>query len=155
MDTSFVKISAVLENNFLSNVESPIELKLLSALKKFGVKCVTQKIIGNYRADIFIESKYRDIVVECDGKEFHKDKSKDAKRDEFMRKVGITVLRFTGSEINKNAEDCAHKIIEYISEIYSSPEYQGYHERYLRKQTEKFEDDSGDEYENDYELFNA
>lgn len=145
MDTSFVNISKILDKiypvTFLA--ESPIEKKLAYVLLKFGIEVEPQKQIGPYRADIFIKSKYRNIVVECDGKEFHKDKVKDGKRDAFMEAQGILVLRFTGSQINRSAEACAVKIIENISEIYSTQKFQDFLQ-------EKLKETENDIYQEDY-----
>lgn len=140
MDTTFVNAGEIAKSLFTNITESPIELKLLGALKKLGVECITQYKIGPYRADIFIDSKYRKIVVECDGEEFHKDKEKDAKRDEYMRQKGFDVMRFTGSEIHRESELCAQTIITQISEIYGTSKYQDYLEKELKKEVEQDED---------------
>jgi hypothetical protein len=54
------------------------------------------------------------IAVECDGHDFH-EKTKeqaaaDKARDREIVAAGITVLRFTGSEIWKDAEKCAQEV---------------------------------------------
>jgi len=116
-------------------IESPIEAQLYSRLKQFNVPCKLQHKIGPYRADIFIESKYRKIVIECDGKEFHQDKKREEKRDRYLESKGYLVLHFTGSEIFQNSEACVQKIIENISEIYGSKLYQDYLESQLNKES--------------------
>lgn len=130
MSNNFVRLRDVMF--YLQNYESPIEEKLGSCLSQFGIEFETQKRIGKYKADIFIDTKWRKIVVECDGEEFHKDKERDAIRDEYMRKRDILVLRFTGRQIYRDVQACVIAIIENISEVYSTPRFQEYLEKHLR-----------------------
>jgi very-short-patch-repair endonuclease len=64
--------------------------------------------IGKYRADFVLSfpdasGRHTDIVVECDGHDFHEktkeQASRDKARDRFFAGLGIPVFRFTGSEI--------------------------------------------------------
>lgn len=68
-----------------------------------------------YRADWAIIRPDRKIaVVECDGREFHTSEeaiAHDRKRDDEMNAIGVRVYRFTGSEIYRNAAQCAKKVI--------------------------------------------
>lgn len=82
-----------------------------------------------YRADFFItslgfkgsvsggECVYK-IIVECDGHDFHEKTKEQAKRDKLRDRTftshGISVFRFTGSEIHKNAESCAEEVLHYL-----------------------------------------
>ena len=52
--------------------ESPIEQALWDMLRDKGLYLIPQYKIGNYRAD-FALPDYR-VIIECDGKEWHKDK---------------------------------------------------------------------------------
>lgn len=109
--------------------ESPIETKLLKEIIKlkdtydFEIDTQVEFTVNsrNYRAEIFIEFKdeqgnKRKILVECDGHDFHektKDQAqKDKQRDRDFLSAGIITLRFTGSEIWKNAKDCAEEIFQ-------------------------------------------
>lgn len=109
--------------------ESPIEELLAIAISKWSnpaeEKVEKQKefTFGDmtYRADFCITSTYmepysrlyihRTVVVECDGFSYHYETQEQVERDherdrEFMA-AGITVVRFTGSEINKDPDGCA------------------------------------------------
>jgi very-short-patch-repair endonuclease len=104
--------------------ESPIETKLLKEVinlkDTYDFEIDTQvdfSVNGrNYRAEIFIEFKNpkRKILVECDGHDFHEKTKeqvqKDKQRDRDFLSAGIITLRFTGSEIWKNAKGCASEI---------------------------------------------
>ena len=77
-----------------------------------------QHRIGNFRADFAIVQRavdgWRCVVVECDGHNFH-EKTKeqaahDKARDRFFVAQGWTVLRFTGSEIYRDAGACADQV---------------------------------------------
>lgn len=63
----------------------------------------------------------RRTIIETDGHDFH-EKTKaqaqaDKKRDRIFAKKGFTVLRFTGSEIVKNAESCATETMQIIGRL--------------------------------------
>ena len=67
-----------------------------------------------YRIDWSIERPYRlPIFVECDGNEFHTSPeavARDRKRDREIRRAGIKLFRFTGSELYHNAKGCALRV---------------------------------------------
>lgn len=90
------------------------------------VYCDPQASIGPYRADFlftvkFSEEKFIKIVVECDGHDFH-EKTKeqaahDKARDRYMTTSGISVLRYTGSEIFRNPAAVAIEVLQYIQDL--------------------------------------
>jgi very-short-patch-repair endonuclease len=94
--------------------ESPIEFRLYNALARKGYKVRTQVRCGAYRIDIVIGN----IAIECDGKDFHSSpaqKKYDKRRTSYLYRHGYkSVLRFTGSEINKNVYTCISKIEKKI-----------------------------------------
>lgn len=44
------------------------------------------------------------VAIECDGKEFHTDKAKDAARDRDLEKLGWTVYRLTGAQCREDSD---------------------------------------------------
>jgi hypothetical protein len=57
------------------------------------------------------------VAVECDGHDWHERTPQQASRDrardrEIATKCGVTPIRFTGSEIVRDAELCAREVIE-------------------------------------------
>lgn len=101
--------------------ESPIERKLASAIRGWlahndlteTVELTTQASIGPYRADILIADGERQLVVECDGAGFHNSREKverDKRRDRYCVARGISVMRFTGSEITRDPRGCAIEV---------------------------------------------
>jgi very-short-patch-repair endonuclease len=78
-----------------------------------------------YRLDFLIRHRsasgpYAFVAVECDGHEYHDrssaDAARDKARDRFLAELGITVLRFTGSEIFRDANACAKQALD-IAEL--------------------------------------
>ena len=67
------------------------------------------------------------LVVECDGHDFHErtkeQAKKDRSRDRRLQKAGITVFRFTGSEIWNDPCACADQIIDWAVDAYFGPAY--------------------------------
>lgn len=130
-----------------SNVcESPIEIAFLIALamridasksshifyitddaKDISEKksiCVSpQAKVLTYRADFLIilsngQGTQEQLVIECDGHEFHErtkeQASRDKQRDRDLQAAGYRVFRFSGSDIYSNAWGCASETYKYI-----------------------------------------
>ena len=100
--------------------ESPIEELLLTQLylfKSHGVKIIPQyqvkTISGDFRADIALIKDDNIILIECDGKEFHKNRSYyDSWRDALI--IASTdirsIFRFCGFDINFRLHDVIYFI---------------------------------------------
>lgn len=81
-----------------------------------------------YRVDFYIAAAYKDknmefknikkIIVECDGKEYHhstRDQvNNDYERTLNLQKAGYEVIKFTGSQINRNPYRCAKAVLDLI-----------------------------------------
>lgn len=75
---------------------TPIEAGLWADVRWTGLVLYPQFPIGPYFAD-FANPKAK-VVIECDGRQWHADKAKDAERDDWMARQGWTVYRFTGAQ---------------------------------------------------------
>lgn len=82
-----------------------------------------QFVIGPYRCDFAFKQFHPNgtitrIVVECDGHDFHErtkeQAQRDKSRDRYLQANGWRVLRFTGSEIHRNAEKCVDEIASIV-----------------------------------------
>lgn len=76
--------------------------------------------IGKYRVDFeLVNHKNKKIVVECDGHEFHQKSKqqveKDNQRERDLKKLGYEVVRFSGSEIFKDAEKCVKDLLDILN----------------------------------------
>jgi very-short-patch-repair endonuclease len=88
---------------------TPIENRLKEALDKKGLHYSFQHPVDPYLLDFYFDLNGVQLDVECDGKEFHSTKfsiEHDLVRDNAMATKGILVLRFTGSQIWRDAERC-------------------------------------------------
>lgn len=76
---------------------SPIEEQTWQALRCFG-QC---PLYPQYPADKYFldfgNPKYK-VAIECDGKEWHLDKEKDARRDKELLKQGWHIYRISGAD---------------------------------------------------------
>lgn len=80
--------------------------------------------IGSYRMDFALMFGSADnaltsrVVVECDGHDFHEktreQAARDKLRDRYILAHGWPVLRFTGSEIHRDAEACAEEAAGFL-----------------------------------------
>jgi len=61
--------------------------------------------------------RWRKLVVECDGHEFHErtkeQAAKDRSRDRALSELGYDVFRFTGSEIWRDPFGCAEQVYQW------------------------------------------
>lgn len=58
------------------------------------------------------------FAVECDGKDYHTQDTqiqRDKARDRILTSLGLTTIRFTGSEINGNSGACATEVFNLFS----------------------------------------
>ncbi len=70
-------------------------------LKNLPVTVNRQKVISNYIVDFYIASSK--IIIELDGSQHYEDAGikGDIKRDEYLKSLGIKVLRYSNLDINK------------------------------------------------------
>ena len=77
-----------------------------------GYQFYRQRIIGNYIADFFCPRKR--LVIEVDGGQHYSDEvSKiDRIRDNFLKGLGLKILRFSDTDVLKNIDGVVATIIE-------------------------------------------
>lgn len=116
----------------LSNTDSPIEALVYYEMLVWaqsehcgrcgGPKVTPQKQIDKYRVDFLIEWKGKNIIIECDGHDFHEktkqQASKDKKRDRELSGLGYEIRRYTGSEIYKDPKTWYHDVMLLIEDSY-------------------------------------
>ena len=69
-----------------------------------------QRVIGNYIVDFFCPKLK--LIIEIDGYQhfYEENKEYDNKRTEYFEKLGLYVLRFENTEVNKDIENIRHII---------------------------------------------
>ncbi len=79
-----------------------------------GHQFYRQKILGRYIVDFFCP-KAR-LVIELDGSQHYEEpgKEKDRVRDEALKGIGLTVLRFSDREVFENTDAVVEKIWNYL-----------------------------------------
>jgi very-short-patch-repair endonuclease len=91
---------------------TPIEQRLQGALKCAGIGFTTQSLLlERYLVDI--ELRQAAVVIEADGAQhtLKIQRAKDAERDAALAQAGYRVFRFTGSEINSDADECVQRVV--------------------------------------------
>lgn len=113
-----------LQSERMQKIESPIELQFYKEITQRVSSIEPQWEIvyegHKYRADFAIPEKK--IAIEIDGHDYHKTKEQrtnDARRERDFQKAGWKVIRFTGSEIFKNVQQCCNDVYKlvYIEEL--------------------------------------
>lgn len=81
--------------------------------------------ISPYRVDFLVSYPFFgqkiEIIVECDGHEFHErtkaQARRDRRRDRELQSHGRKVFRFTGSEIAASSWECASFVLDQIEDF--------------------------------------
>jgi len=84
-------------------------------LKTLPITVHRQKVIGQYIVDFYIASKK--IVVELDGSQHFETEGqkKDNNRDEYLKGLGINVLRYSNLDVDRNFEGVCTDILKNFS----------------------------------------
>lgn len=101
----------------MTPIEQLVFFALMEAAENNLWTVLPQEQIGKYRADFLVKPVYinrndpcAQVVVECDGHDFHEktkeQAQKDKQRDRHLQSLGFKVYRFTGSEIWKSSGQC-------------------------------------------------
>ena len=71
-------------------------------LRTYPVRFNRQRIIGNYITDFYCDKAK--LVVELDGSQHFEEtgEAKDIERDTYLESLGLVILRFSNSDVNKN-----------------------------------------------------
>jgi very-short-patch-repair endonuclease len=86
-------------------------------LKDLNVTVHRQKIIGNYIVDFYCP--IFNFVIELDGSQHYYDDGieKDKERDNYLKSLGIKVLRYSNLDVNKNFEGVCNDILMYMKNV--------------------------------------
>lgn len=98
------------------------DLQKVSIWEQSGLWLLPQINIGPYRADLVLVNNLlrprQIIIIECDGHHFHEktkeQAARDKQRDRYFFCEGYTVLHFTGSEIYRDARECAQQVLALV-----------------------------------------
>lgn len=108
----------------LDEFQGPDEYRNLGPAQKLEFWVTPQAKVAGFRVDFLVWFRMKNaiagVAIECDGHAFH-EKTKeqaaaDKKRDRAVVTAGFPVLRFTGSEIFKDALGCAEQVRDTLFE---------------------------------------
>ena len=87
-------------------------------LSKYPVRFHRQYVIGNYIVDFYCHQAK--LVIELDGSQHYEacEKAKDAERDAFLQKLGLTVLRIPNNAVNENFRGVCEHVDAIIKKEY-------------------------------------
>lgn len=124
----------IFANDGLSRLEYRISMDGRHALTSDTLRnCVSKnasmispqvKVGKDYRVDFLVATRLEDdrvilTAIECDGHDFHErtkeQASRDKKRDRSLTVQGVSVLRFTGSDIHHRLDECVIEIQDYLA----------------------------------------
>ena len=79
-----------------------------------GVQFYRQKTIGNFIVDFYV--KALGLVIEIDGDSHHGRFSRDNERQEFLKSMGLTVLRFHDADVKRDMTNVLMAIDGWIDD---------------------------------------
>lgn len=84
-------------------------------LKNLPITVNRQKVIGKYIVDFYCATAK--IVIELDGSQHYENEglTYDRERDTFLNSLGLTVLRYSNLDVNKNFNGVCLDILKHIS----------------------------------------
>ena len=92
-----------------------IERIIQDELRQIGIEFVPEHRIGRWCIDIFIPSF--NVAIECDGAYWHKrthDIDRDRRKDIFLGKLGIQVIRLPEEDIRSHLNQCVQRILSSL-----------------------------------------
>ncbi len=110
-----IKLKALSRN--LRNQATPQENRLwYDFLKTQPQRIYRQKVIGNYIVDFYCPSVH--LVIESDGAQHYEDAAMkyDKQRTAYLEILGLTVLRFTNGDVNRNFDGVCETILGYLKQ---------------------------------------
>ena len=84
--------------------------------KKLPITANRQKVIGKYVVDFYVADA--NLVIELDGSQHYENQGQvisDFKRDEYLKSIGLVVLRYSNFEIQKDFDAVCLDILSHIS----------------------------------------
>lgn len=98
----------------LRKYATPTERELYKILKKLPYSLWFQKVIPPYIADFLIRNV---LIIELDGKYHESQIERDSYRDNYLKRYGFEILRFSNDEFNNNREEVLNLIIKTVKSI--------------------------------------
>ena len=94
--------------------ESPMEQKLLYALRYLGLGAETQVQIGEHCVDmiVFGRSSPDQVIIECDSTDYHHNLIDEFRDDQLIEQAKLPIAHISGTEIAESSERCALYVAE-------------------------------------------
>ena len=111
-------------NRELRNNMTDAESRLWSTIRMKQINSCQfyrQRIIGDYIVDFYCPRAK--LVIEVDGGQHYSDDMAevDRKRDDYLKNLGLKVLRFSNTEVLNNIEGVVESILENMGIIQANP----------------------------------
>ena len=91
---------------------TPAEKRVAILLKKWGVRYRSQRMFDFYIVDFLIPD--RRLIIEVDGKYHLENKEKDIKRENYLKSLGLNIIRRQNEQVlNGDCEDLLKAILQH------------------------------------------
>ncbi len=86
--------------------------EVLRIKKFYGYSFLRQRPIGNYIVDFFC--KELNLAIEVDGITHEEKFNEDKQKDQYLKKTGISIIRFTDDEVLHDLENVISTLEHFI-----------------------------------------
>lgn len=114
----FERVALFEYKDYMFIVEPQVQIETDNSTYRvdFDIECI--KYVFQNGEPLPSEERYAEVIVECDGHDFH-EKTKEQvkrrnKRDLDLKMEGYDLIHFSGSQIYNEPEECARNTIEYL-----------------------------------------
>ncbi len=118
------KKNLVLKRKLRSKL-TPAENKLWLQLRSkqfLGLKFRRQHGVGSYIVDFFCSEKKLVIEVDGDVHALERQIEKDRFREEYLKNLGINIVRYANNDILKNIEGVLEDLMNTVNSLSTSPD---------------------------------
>lgn len=139
---------AVITDGRFAGIDDDEEIRVNPKMLRWGnpehisVSLYGRVYISSYKLDFLLLCGFTNaaIGIECDGHEWHErtkeQASSDRARDRAILRLGVPTIRFTGSDIHRDADGCALEVMQTLEAVarasYSNGEMDGFSRGYER-----------------------
>lgn len=106
-------LNRILRRNHMTSLEKRVK----KILNKHNVSYVYNHYVKTKKSYKFPDFRVANLIIECDGKRFHKDKVKETKRDRELIVAGYSILHFPEDMINKNIIKVERCIVKKLNQL--------------------------------------
>ena len=106
-------LNVILRRNHITSIEKVV----MRLLNKHNISFKFNHYVKTKDSYKFPDFRVSNVIIECDGNNFHNDKEKETLRDKELIAAGFSLLHFSEDKINKNKEIVERCILKRLADF--------------------------------------